>query len=90
MPPSNRTRFSRTTLSRSSERVQPIELISFDGATARDLDCRHVLPSLDVPASRIRHVVLPSTSNAYAAMSFETKLTAWREALGTATTPERS
>jgi TDG/mug DNA glycosylase family protein len=58
-----------------------IELICFNGATPWDLYRRHVLPSLDISPRGIRHVVLPSTSNAYAAMSFEAKLAAWRKAL---------
>ena len=58
-----------------------IELICFNGATARDLFRRHVLPTLNAPTSAIPQVVLPSTSPAHAAMSFEAKLAAWRAAL---------
>lgn len=58
-----------------------IEIICFNGAAASDLFRRHALPTLHAPASGIRHVVLPSTSTAHAAMSFERKLAAWRAAL---------
>jgi hypoxanthine-DNA glycosylase len=55
-----------------------IELICFNGAKAGELFRRHV--ALKPPASAIRQVVLPSTSPAHA-MSFKSKLAAWRAGL---------
>jgi double-stranded uracil-DNA glycosylase len=58
-----------------------VELICFNGAKAGELFRRHVSPTLESAASRIRQAVLPSTSPALAAMSFEGKLEEWRAAL---------
>ena len=58
-----------------------IDLICFNGAKADQLFRRHVLPTLESPAGAIRRVVLPSTSPAYAAMSFDRKLAKWRAAI---------
>ncbi len=56
-----------------------IEVICFNGSTAENEYIRHVLPlNLQMHARRIR---LPSTSPAYAAMSFQKKLAAWRDAV---------
>ena len=63
-------------------RMHPaIELICFNGAKAEEFFRRHASPTLESPANTIRRVVLPSTSPANAAMSFESKLAAWRAAL---------
>ena len=56
-----------------------VERICFNGAKSGELFRRHVM--LEPPASAIRQVVLPSTSPANTAMSFESKLAAWRAAL---------
>lgn len=60
---------------------QTIELICFNGARAGGLFRRFVLPTLEKPTRDIRQVILPSTSPAHAAMSFENKLTEWQSAL---------
>ena len=56
-----------------------IRLIAFNGKKAEELFGRFVDP-LGVAAS-IRRVGLPSTSPAYASLSFSGKLAAWRDAL---------
>lgn len=56
-----------------------IELVAFNGRKAEQLFERFVDP-LGVAAG-VRRASLPSTSPAYAAMSFSGKLAAWREAL---------
>ena len=56
-----------------------VELIAFNGRKAEQLFARLVDP-LQV-AMGIRRVGLPSTSPAYAALSFSGKLAAWRDAL---------
>ena len=56
-----------------------IRLIAFNGKKAEQLFARFVDP-LGV-ADTIRRVGLPSTSPAYASMSFSGKLAAWRNAL---------
>jgi double-stranded uracil-DNA glycosylase len=58
-----------------------IDLICFNGAKAAALFQRHALPTLQSPARATRQVVVPSTSPANAAMSFERKLAAWRAGL---------
>ena len=60
---------------------ESLRLIAFNGKKAEQLFGRFVDP-LGVAAD-IRRVVLPSTSPAYASLSFSGKLTAWREALST-------
>lgn len=60
---------------------EAVEPICFNGVKAGGLYRRLVLPRLEAPASDICQVVLPSTSPAHAAMSFENKLTEWRGAL---------
>ena len=57
-----------------------IGLVCFNGAEAEKSFRRYVLPGLDT--TRIHCVRLPSTSPAYAVLSFEQKLAAWRTALG--------
>ena len=56
-----------------------IELIAFNGRKAEQLFGRFVDP-LGV-AEGIRRVALPSTSPAYASLSFSGKVAAWRDAL---------
>ena len=53
-----------------------IRLVCFNGQTAEQLFTRTVLPNLK--DNELRTVRLPSTSPAYASMSFEQKLSAWR------------
>jgi double-stranded uracil-DNA glycosylase len=57
-----------------------VDLICFNGAKAGELFRRHVSLTLGSPASTIRQAILPSTSPAHAAMSFENKLAEWRVA----------
>lgn len=56
-----------------------IELIAFNGRKAEQLFRRFVDPQ--GLASGVRRATLPSTSPAYASLSFSGKLAAWREAL---------
>jgi hypoxanthine-DNA glycosylase len=56
-----------------------VRLIAFNGRKAEQLFMRFVDP-LGV-AEDIRRVVLPSTSPAYASLSFSGKVAAWRDAL---------
>ncbi|HXQ64414.1 MAG TPA: DNA-deoxyinosine glycosylase [Steroidobacteraceae bacterium] len=58
-----------------------IGLVCFNGATAQALYRRRVLPGLSACAARLPVAVLPSTSPAHAARSFEAKLAAWRTIL---------
>jgi hypoxanthine-DNA glycosylase len=58
-----------------------IRLVCFNGRTAEHLYTRFVLPGLDVCAQNIERRVLPSTSPAYAALSYADKLARWSEAL---------
>jgi hypoxanthine-DNA glycosylase len=58
-----------------------IRLIAFNGRKAEQLYKRFVVP-LDI-ASDVQRIVLPSTSPAYASLSFSRKLEIWREALCT-------
>lgn len=55
-----------------------IELVCFNGQTAASLYRRLVMPGLPVEFAAIEQRVLPSTSPAHAAMSFEQKLEQWR------------
>jgi hypoxanthine-DNA glycosylase len=55
-----------------------IQLICFNGQTAATLYRRHVIPNLAAEFAGIEQRVLPSTSPAHAAMSFERKLERWR------------
>jgi len=58
-------------------RHRAIERVCCNGQTAALLYRRLVLPTLTAPASDLPVVVLPSTSPANAAISFEHKLAAW-------------
>lgn len=58
-----------------------IERIAFNGRVAEQYYLRRVLPSLKAPAAAIESLRLPSTSPAYAALSLERKIAAWRQAL---------
>ena len=59
-----------------------IELVCFNGQTAASLYRRLVVPTLSAKFAAIERRVLPSTSPAHAALSFERKLERWRVALG--------
>jgi len=59
-----------------------IELVCFNGQTAAVLYRRLVIPGLPVEFASIDQRVLPSTSPAHAALSFERKLERWREVRG--------
>lgn len=62
------------------ERHASIRRIAFNGRTAEQMFTRFV----EIPTHReISMVSLPSTSPAYAAMSFSGKLDAWRDGLAT-------
>ena len=54
-----------------------IKHIYFNGAKAEELYKRYVIPSLSDQAKRLSMTRLPSTSPAYAALSFEKKLQEW-------------
>ena len=54
-----------------------IKHIYFNGAKAEQLYHRHVIPSLSDQAKQLSMTRLPSTSPAYAALSFEKKLQEW-------------
>jgi len=58
---------------------QSIRLIVFNGRKAEELFGRFVVPS--GIADNIPRVALPSTSPAYASLSFSGKVAAWRDAL---------
>lgn len=58
-----------------------IARVVFNGATAQRLYQREVLPTLSGVARNLPGLRMPSTSPAYAAMDFATKLEAWRAAL---------
>jgi len=57
-----------------------IRLIAFNGRKAEALFAKFV--SIKAPGNSIQRVGLPSTSPAYAAMSFSGKLALWRQAIG--------
>ncbi len=60
-----------------------IELVCFNGNTAAALYRRRVLPTLPLAAAELPAKVLPSTSPAYATLTFEQKLARWSAVLGT-------
>lgn len=62
-------------------RCPKIERIVFNGQKAELLFKRRVLPGLRSSLGDIECIRLPSTSPAHAAMSFEQKKAAWRQAL---------
>lgn len=59
-----------------------IELVCFNGNTAAELYRRRVLPTLPLAAAALPTRLLPSTSPAYATLTFEQKLARWSAALG--------
>ncbi len=59
-----------------------IRLIAFNGRKAEALFAKFV--NIEAKADSIQRVGLPSTSPAYAAMSFSAKLALWRQAIGLA------
>lgn len=58
-----------------------IRLVCFNGRKAADMYRRFVLPTLASPVTELDTRLLPSTSPAHAARSYEQKLELWREAL---------
>lgn len=56
-----------------------IELVCFNGQKAASLYRQLVVPQLPAEFAAIEQQVLPSTSPAHAALSFERKLERWRE-----------
>jgi hypoxanthine-DNA glycosylase len=54
-----------------------IRRVVFNGSKAADLYRRRVLPAIQLEAPYLSHTRLPSTSPAYAAISFEEKLRQW-------------
>ena len=63
---------------RMFEEHRNIQLVCFNGRTAEKLFARHVAPTLENRSNRLHYQALPSTSPAYASMSFEDKLDAWQ------------
>ena len=59
-------------------RHRKIRRVFFNGAKAEEVFRRRVLPTLDSLGKVLTLTKLPSTSPAYAALSFEQKLAAWR------------
>ena len=59
-----------------------IRIVCFNGRTAASLFRRLVASTLQKSSNELRCVTLPSTSPAFAAMSFEEKLERWRLVLG--------
>ena len=57
-----------------------IKLIAFNGQSVKKLFDKHVAKSQVIPEG-IELIVLPSTSPAYAGMTFQDKLQAWKAAL---------
>jgi len=58
-----------------------IRRVLFNGRKAEELYRRFVLPGLSSEAAGLRYVSMPSTSPAYAGMSFAKKLERWRKEL---------
>jgi double-stranded uracil-DNA glycosylase len=63
-------------------RHSAIELVCFNGNTAAALYRRRVLPTLPQATAELPTRLLPSTSPAYATLSFEQKLARWSAVLG--------
>ena len=59
-------------------RHRKIRRVFFNGGKAEEVFRRRVLPTLDSLGAELTLTRLPSTSPAYAALSFEQKLAAWR------------
>ena len=57
-----------------------IDTVLFNGAAAESYFRRYVEPRLKRPTLKLLR--MPSTSPAQAAMSFEQKVSAWREGIG--------
>ncbi len=58
-----------------------IAMICFNGQASHKLFKRYVLPSLPAAVAALPQVVLPSTSPAYARLTWRDKLARWREVL---------
>ncbi|MEX0915739.1 MAG: DNA-deoxyinosine glycosylase [Wenzhouxiangellaceae bacterium] len=58
-----------------------LSLVAFNGRLAEQSFQRYVLPGLPESLARIEMVCLPSTSPAHAALRFQQKCAAWRNAL---------
>lgn len=56
-----------------------IHTIFFNGKTAAGLFRRHVLPHLESPWRELPRLILPSTSPTHAALSFNEKLSIWKQ-----------
>jgi double-stranded uracil-DNA glycosylase len=65
-----------------------IRLICFNGAKAAELYRRRVLPTLAPPIAAVESCVVPSTSPAYASLTFEAKLARWSQALAPVVTAD--
>ena len=59
-----------------------LELVCFNGQKAEQLFRKHIRIDGFENLARLRFIALPSTSPAYASMSFDQKLKHWREGLG--------
>ena len=55
-----------------------IRKVFFNGKTAENLFKKHVLPILAPCLAQLEYLCLPSTSPAFASLSLEQKLTAWK------------
>ena len=65
-----------------------VGLICFNGKKAKEIYDRKVVEKPPRVFERLRYAVLPSTSPAHAAMSYEQKLSRWREVLGGGSAPQ--
>ena len=66
-----------------------ISRVCFNGKSAADLYRRLVAPTLENTSNTRQYQTLPSTSPAYASMSFEEKLDRWRTAIVAAQEKQR-
>jgi TDG/mug DNA glycosylase family protein len=55
-----------------------LELVCFNGKTAEKMFERLVAPVIENRSNRLQYMAMPSTSPAFASMSFEQKLDQWR------------
>lgn len=62
------------------QRHREIHTVLFNGATAERFYGQYVVPELEHTGMKL--VRMPSTSPAHAAVSFERKVSAWREGIG--------